>query len=280
MIVDALTALDAPADFDYSKPQADTQLAFVHRRLADGDVYWVSNRSARVETLDATFRVTGKAAELWHADTGLTEPASYRVANGRTTVPLRLEANDAVFVVFRKASSAPSRTLPQPVETQIASVEGPWDVSFQPDRGEPPKITFATLSSWSDNSDPGVRYFSGSGAYAKTIQAPAGWFQKGARLWLDLGDVKNLAEVSVNGKPLGIVWKAPFRVDVTGALKLGANAVTIKVTNLWVNRLIGDQQPNVTKKYTYTAQQFYQAGSPLLPSGLLGPVRIVSVAMK
>ena len=120
-----------------------------------------------------------------------------------------------------------------------------------------------------------MKYFSGTGTYTKTIQAPAGWFKSGAQLWLDLGDVKNLAEVSVNGKPLGILWKTPFRVDVTGALKPGANAVEIQVTNLWVNRLIGDQQPGVQKKYTYTTQQFYRESSPLLPSGLLGPVRVV-----
>ena len=92
--------------------------------------------------------------------------------------------------------------------------------------------------------------------------------------------MKNLAEVSVNGKPLGIVWKAPFRVDVTASLKPGANAVVVKVTNLWVNRLIGDQQPDAARKYTYTAQQFYQQNSPLLPSGLLGPVQVMRSAAK
>ncbi len=97
------------------------------------------------------------------------------------------------------------------------------------------------------------------------------------QLWLDLGDVKNLAEVIVNGKSLGIVWKKPFRVDVTGALKAGENKIEIKVTNLWVNRLIGDAQPGVTNKITYTTMPFYQANSKLLPSGLLGPVRIISV---
>jgi hypothetical protein len=95
-------------------------------------------------------------------------------------------------------------------------------------------------------------------------------------LWLDLGDVKNIAEITVNGKPLGVLWKAPFRVDVTGALKPGSNTLEIKVTNLWVNRLIGDQQPDVTTKYTYTAVQFYRADSPLLPSGLIGPVQLIS----
>ena len=96
-------------------------------------------------------------------------------------------------------------------------------------------------------------------------------------MWLDLGDVKNLAEVIVNGKSLGVVWKEPFRVDVTRALRAGENKLAIKVTNLWVNRLIGDAQPGVTNKITYTTMSFYQANSKLLPSGLLGPVQIVSV---
>jgi hypothetical protein len=278
-IRDALAALNVPPDFEYSKPQDDTHLFFVHRKLADGEIYWVSNTNHRVENLEAAFRVQGKAAELWHPDTGMTEPASYRVSHGvtpgMTTVPLRLEPNDAVFVVFRGASAEPSRTVPQPVETGLSTVDGPWEVAFQPNRGAPAKITLDALGSWSENSDSGVKYFSGTGTYSKTVQAPADWFKTGARLWLNLGDVKNLAEVSVNGKPLGILWKAPFRVDVTTALKPGANTLEIKVTNLWVNRLIGDQQIDAANKYTYTAQQFYRAESPLLPSGLLGPVSVV-----
>jgi len=120
-----------------------------------------------------------------------------------------------------------------------------------------------------------VKYFSGTAIYTKAVQAPAEWFKAGAKLWLDLGDVKNLAEVSVNGKPLGVLWKPPFRIDVTSALQAGDNRLEIKVTNLWVNRLIGDQQLGVTKKYTYTAMPFYKAGSPLLPSGLIGPVLVL-----
>jgi hypothetical protein len=279
-LAQALPVLEVAPDFEFTQPQPDTNLLFVHRKLADGEVYWVDSRNKRAETVDATFRVAGKAPELWHADTGKIEPASYRIANGRTVVPLRMDPYEAVFVVFRKPAATPSRTLPEPVETQIAAVQGPWDVSFQPNRGAPAKISLDNLSSWSENADTGVKYFSGTGTYSKTIQAPADWFNTGAQLWLDLGDVKNLAEVSVNGEPLGIVWKPPFRVDVTGALKPGANTMEIKVTNLWVNRLIGDQQPDVTKKYTYTAQQFYRADSPLLPSGLLGPVKIVRSASR
>jgi hypothetical protein len=277
-VAQALALAQVTPDFEYAKPQPDTTLLFVHRKLPDGEVYWVNNRANRNENLEATFRVTGKAGEIWHAQTGKTEPASYKIAGGRTTVALRLEPADAVFVVFRKAAAAPSRTLPAPVETALATVEGAWEVSFQAERGAPAKITLPQLTSWHENADAGVKYFSGAGTYTKSIQAPPEWFKTGTRLLIDLGDTKNLAEVTVNGKPLGILWKTPFQVDATNALKHGANALQIKVTNLWVNRLIGDQQPGATKKYTYTTQQFYRADSPLLPSGLLGPVRIMRSA--
>ena len=279
-VAQALALAEIAPDFEYSRPQPDTKLLFVHRKLADGEIYWVNNRAGRHENLDATFRVAGKAAEIWHPRTGKTEPASYKIEGGRTTVALRLEPADAVFVVFRKAAAAQSRTVPAPVETTVATVEGAWEVAFQAERGAPARITLPRLSSWHENPDAGVKYFSGTGTYTKTIQAPAAWFKTGTRLLLDLGDTKNLAEVTVNGKPLGILWKAPFQVEITGALKPGANALQVKVTNLWVNRLIGDQQPGAAKKYTYTTQQFYRADSPLLPSGLLGPVRIVRSAVE
>jgi hypothetical protein len=246
--------------------------------LPDGEIYWINNRKDRVEEIEAAFRVQGKEAELWHPETGRIEPASYRIADGRTTVPLRLNPNEAVFVVFRKAAKAQSRALPKQTESSVATLDGAWEVSFQPDRGAPAKLTFDKLASWSESADAGVKYFSGTGTYTKTVNAPADWFKSGTRLWLDLGDVKNLAEVVVNGKSLGDVWNTPFRVDATDALKPGANAVEVRVTNLWVNRLIGDQQPGVTRKYTYTTMPFYKADSPLLPSGLLGPVRLIRVA--
>jgi (4-O-methyl)-D-glucuronate---lignin esterase len=274
-LTDVLTGLGVAPDFSYTRPQSDTNLLFVHRKLPDGELYFVDHRTNRTESVEASFRVQGKAAELWHPDTGQMEPASFRIAGGRTTVPLRLDPYESVFVVFRKSTPLSGLSLPFAVETPLGTVEGAWELSFQPDRGAPARITLDRLSSWSENSDPGVKYFSGTGTYARTVQAPADWFRSGARLWLDLGQVKNLAEVSVNGKPLGIVWKAPFRVDVTDALKPGANRVTVAVTNLWVNRLIGDQQPDSARKYTFTTQRFYRANSPLLPSGLLGPVQVV-----
>jgi hypothetical protein len=274
-LADVFNALKVSPDFDYTKPETDTRLLFVHRKLADGDLYFVDNRNDRDETLEASFRVTGKAPELWHPDTGESGPASYNIADGRTTVPLHLEPWGTVFVVFRKPSETASRTLPREVEAQLAEVEGPWNVSFQPGRGAAASITLDKLISWSDSADSGVKYFSGAGTYTKTIQASSDWFKKGTRLWIDLGDVKNLAAVTVNGKSLGMVWHAPYRVEATSALRPGANEIAIKVINAWVNRLIGDQQPDATMKYTFADVKPYKANSPLLPSGLLGPVRII-----
>ena len=276
-IAEALATLKVAADFEYTKPQSDSSLMFVHRKLGDGDLYWVNNRAAHAENLEATFRVAGKEPEIWHADTGKVEPAGYRIANGRTTVALRLDPIDAVFVVFRKPARGDSLSLPQRVETKLGALDGAWDVAFQPERGAPARISLAKLSNWAESADAGVKYFSGKGTYTKTVNVPAEWLKAGTRMVLDLGEVKNIAEVSVNGKVLGMYWRAPFRVDVTSALKPGANTLEVKVTNLWVNRLVGDQQPDAQKKYTFTSQQFYRADSPLLPSGLLGPVEFIAV---
>ncbi|HZR65689.1 MAG TPA: glycosyl hydrolase [Terriglobales bacterium] len=272
---EALKGIHVAPDFLYTRPQPDSNLLFVHRHLQDEDFYFIDNRNDRTENLTATFRVTGKAAEFWHADSGKIEPASYYSADGRTTVPLSLAPWETVFVVFRKAAEAPSQTQPRSVETALETIEGPWEVSFQPDRGAPHKATFEKLTSWDENPDEGIKYFSGSATYSKTLNAPQEWFASGASLWLDLGSVKNLAEVLVNGKSLGIVWKEPFRVDLTGNLHPGANTVEVKVINGWANRIIGDRQPNVTKTYTFTSPKFYRASSPLWSSGLLGPVEIV-----
>ncbi|HEY3443692.1 MAG TPA: glycosyl hydrolase [Paludibaculum sp.] len=277
-IGEVLAELRVAPDFEYTKPQPDTAVLFVHRKLADGDLYWVNNRQKRAESFEGTFRVTGKAPEIWHPDTGLVEPVSYRIADGKTIAALRMEANDAYFVVFRKASNATSRTAPSMTETQVGTLDGAWNVAFQPERGAPARITLDKLASWSESADKGVKYFSGTATYTKTVDAPADWFKTGAQVWLDLGDVKNLAEVSVNGKPLGILWRAPFRANVTGTLKAGANSLEIKVTNLWVNRIIGDKQPGEEKKYAYTSQRFHRPTTPLLPSGLLGPVKVVRLA--
>jgi hypothetical protein len=276
----ALKALEVPPDFDYSKPANGQQIYFVHRKLADGDLYFLDNRGASESTVDASFRVTGRAPELWYSETGKNAPASFTITGGRTTVPLHFEPWGTVFVVFRKPTKEASHVVPKVTETQVAAIDGQWSVAFQPGRGAPQSTTLDKLISWSESTDKGVKYFSGTGTYTKTIQASPDWFKKGATLWIDLGDVKNLALVAVNGKDLGTVWHAPFRVDATAALKPGANQVSVRVINPWVNRLIGDLQPEATTKYTFSAWKAYKADSPLVPSGLLGPVAIVQESSK
>jgi hypothetical protein len=267
-------------DFQYEKPDENTSLLFVHRQLPAADIYWVNNRNNTDEEIQALFRVDGKEAEIWPPETGMIEDASFEITDGHTKVPLRLVPEDALFVVFRKNTRATSRTIPEPVEMLVSELNGPWDLTFQPDRGAPAAIVVDTLKSWTLNSDSGIKYFSGTGTYTLNIEAAENWFNTGNELWIDLGEVKNLAEVLLNGKSLGVVWKKPFRVSASEVLKPGPNKLEIKVTNLWVNRLIGDQQPGIARKYTYTTQDFYRADSPLLPSGLLGPVTIISFTAK
>jgi hypothetical protein len=273
---DVFRAMNVAPDFDYTKPESNPRLEFVHRKLPDADLYFIDNRGDNAQQVQATFRIAGKEAELWHAETGHAEPASFNIASGRTTVPLNLEPWGTVFVVFRKPTTSTSRTQAAEQKTQLATVDGSWKLDFQSGRGAPDSVTVDKLASWSESSDAGVKYFSGIGTYTKTVTASADWLAKGAHIWIDLGDVKNLAEVSVNGKSLGIVWHAPYRVDVTSALKPGDNQLVVKVINAWVNRLIGDEQPGATK-YTFADVKPYKASSPLLPSGLIGPVTIYSV---
>ncbi|HLG89578.1 MAG TPA: glycosyl hydrolase [Alphaproteobacteria bacterium] len=272
-IADALKALNVAPDFEPSKP--DAGLSFVHRAVEDGDIYYVDNRTDVPESLTAAFRVTGKEAELWHADTGAAEPASYKVEGDRTGVPLTLGPHETVFVVFRKPTTLAERRLPAASETTLAEIEGPWTVSFDKGPCAPKPATFDRLVSWSDSADAQTKYFSGTATYRKTLNVPREWL-KGDRVLLDLGSVKNLASVSVNGKSIGMAWKAPFRLDATTVLRPGDNALSVQVTDLWVNRLIGDQQPAPKEKCAYADPQFaYRADSPLVPAGLLGLVRIL-----
>jgi hypothetical protein len=272
---DILRESNIPEDVRISN--AKSKILYVHRRTDEEDIYWLNNRSENANEAEISFRVTDKTPELWHAQTGKTEKVSYQIKDGRTIIPLKFESWDAYFIVFKENTTINAYTKPAVTEKQILSITGPWKVNFQEGRGAPQNATFEKLTSYTEHTDAGVKYFSGTGTYTKTITADKNWFNKGAQLWIDLGDVKNIAEVKVNGKSLGIVWKKPFRLDVTSALKPGSNTLVIKVTNLWVNRLIGDAQPGVTHKITYTTMPFYQANSKLLPSGLLGPVRLFSM---
>ena len=279
-VAEVLKAMDIPEDVIVKN--ANANILYVHRQVETPqavDLYWLNSRSENPNAADISFRVTGMVPERWNPQTGKTERVSYRIENGRTIIPLEFAPWDAYFILFRNKATATAFNVPKSVEKTVATVSGPWNVSFQEGRGAPATATFSQLDSWTTNPDKGIMYFSGTATYSKTVNVPS--VKKGDTYMLDLGDVKNMAEVSVNGKNVGIIWKKPFRIDVTDALKTGTNTLEIKVTNLWVNRLIGDAQPEggtagVTNKITFTTMPFYKADSPLLPSGLLGPVTLIA----
>ena len=273
---DVFRAMSVAPDFEYSKPEQDTRLEFVHRRLSDGEAYFVVNRGEHGVLADATFRVSGREAEIWHPETGGTEPASFKILGGRTTVPLELEPWGSLFVVFRKTTTATARNLPTEEKKQFAVLDGPWKVGFQSGRSAPESLNFDKLASWSDQSNPRLKYFSGTAIYTKTFDISPASLTKHSQMWIDLGDVRNIAEISLNGKALGTLWHAPFRINIGSALRSGSNELVVKVTNSWVNRLIGDEQPNATR-VAFTVVKPYRADSPLLPSGLLGPVSLYSI---
>lgn len=198
-----------------------------------------------------------------------------------------------------EGQTAAGRKLRAEVRDVLAPIEltGPWELTFPPNWGAPGHVTMPTLVSWSEYGDSGVKYFSGTAKYVKEVEIPATMSRAGCSLWLDLGRVKNLANVSLNGKPLGILWKPPYRVDITGAARPGNNKLEIEVANLWPNRLIGDEQlppdcewngdmlrgwpqwlldgkPSPTGRFAFTTWRHWKKDDALLESGLLGPVRL------
>jgi hypothetical protein len=273
-----LDALEAPADFECNRP-LDSAVTWTHRREGAADIYFVANLADDPVDLSARFRVSGKEAEIWHPDSGATEPAEYAMAGGRTTVPLRLLGGESIFVVFRRTGSSPARRLPRPGEgprVTKATLGGPWELSFPPNLGAPPRFRMDRLESWTASADEGVKFFSGTATYTQSFQAPAAWFRAEARLRIDLGTVRDVAEVLLNGRKLGILWKPPYEVDVSGALKPGTNRLEIRVTNEWTNRQVGDQKLPVERRILAPIGAFGPGPDSPLPAGLFGPVTIVS----
>ncbi len=158
-------------------------------------------------------------------------------------------------------------------------IAGPWEVRFPPNWGAPASVGFLALASWTDSANEGVKYFSGTATYVKEFELPAGTLGTGRRLWLDLGEVREVAEVSLNGRDLGVLWKPPFRADITAAAQPGKNRLKVRLTNLWPNRLIGDQRLPEAQRRTWATFNPFTADSPLLPSGLLGPVTVRAQAV-
>ncbi|MHB8901126.1 MAG: glycosyl hydrolase [Thermoguttaceae bacterium] len=285
---------------------------FFHRRAPDAEIYFVANPRDEVLAATGSFRVTGRQPQWWDPVTGRCRSLpEYREADGHTEIPLRLLPRQSCFIVFRQEGTAPppdvtERNCPDP--RPLATIEGPWQVAFDPNWGGPEQVEFATLDDWTTRPEEGIKYYSGTATYTKVFDAPALVLEASGTLYLDLGKVRNLARVKLNGADLGIVWCAPWRVEVGGALQEENNRLEIDVVNTWVNRIIGDEQlpadtemvpfekggyrealqgfalkdlpdwllagrPRPSKRYTFLTWQFYPKEAPLPQSGLLGPVQ-------
>jgi len=437
-LTNIFAAQNLKPDFEFQGAAASTRLAYVHRVAGAADIYFVSNQRRQFDTVECTFRVSGKIPELWHPDTGVIEAAPvWSAQDGRTKVRLNFEPAGSVFVIFRNAAGSADHvvavsgnisteaatgpkleiqhasyaatdgagemdvtaklselardgqlvvvvnndtlgrdpavnhekelrvdytldgkpghavmhendTLTLPATTTVGqspqwetstgtggspvvkawasgrvelrtasgkvlhadaadlpspqAISGDWQLNFPPNWGAPPAVTLEKLISWTDHTNDGVRYFSGTASYEKEIEVSADRLNGGRELWLDLGAVKNFAEVSLNGQNLGVLWKPPFRVNLTAAAKPGVNKLVVKVTNLWPNRLIGDEQlppdcewdgkqlkawpqwfldgkPSPTGRLTFTTWHHWTKDSPLLESGLTGPVTLRSAEL-
>lgn len=275
----AEASIQLPRDAEFAAP-LDTEIAWIHRRTSDADFYFVANRTDQPVDVQARFRISGKEAELWHPDSGRMEPAEFHTAGKLTTVPLQLAERQAVFVVFRTPTSSESRSLPPTQKATISSIDGPWDVRFPADLGAPDTIQLPNLQSWTDHPDPGVKYFSGTATYTTTFAIDSDALPPPAPLLLELGAVKDLAEVFVNGKRIGALWKPPYQIDVTDALAPGSNQLEIKVTNQWTNRLAGDRAVEPEQRVlsqSVPRRIRYGRSRPMQPAGLLGPVKLSSL---
>ena len=297
-------------DFAASDTTNHIVIRHIHRKLQQTDIYFVANISRNAGTANCSFKITGKQPELWDPVTGkMRDLPDYKISVGNTIIPLVFEKAQSFFIVFRKPVAAFVATGKTNFSTQkeLLTFNGSWQVKFDPKWGGPGSpVTFATLQDWTKQDNKQIKYFSGTAAYVKTFDADSLVNIHQSVLYLDLGSVKHIAHVILNNKDLGVVWTAPWRVEIPeGTLKTKGNKLVIEVTNVWANRLIGDEQepadcewlpgyrgghflkefpdwflhntPRPSKgRYCFTTWNYFDKDSPLVSSGLLGPVHITT----
>jgi hypothetical protein len=300
----------ASNDFVSVPVSGGAQVRSIHRHGGDRDVYFVANVARAGGAARCSFGVAGKQPEWWNPVTGeMRALPEFEIKDGKTIVPLKFAPAESGFIVFRKPISSSQKIAGGenfPELKTAGEITGAWRVTFDPKWGGPKKpVTFATLEDWTQRPEPGIKYFSGTAAYTKTFDLPPSALgPRPPALFLDLGTVHALAEVRLNGKNLGVVWTAPWRVNISSAVKAKRNRLEIKVTNVWANRLIGDEQQPADcdfgrgdfgfggplkafpdwflkgqprpspDRFTFTTWNYFNKSSPLVSSGLLGPVTL------
>jgi hypothetical protein len=276
--------------------------SFVVARMADGD----DPAFLVVKTLEAEYSLNDQHRFIKGTDPEVIDLNPLAVERTEPVAQARRDPSGKLLVQAFKPgryelqfASGKPRTFDVPEVPQAVEVTGPWEVRFTPGWGAPAVTTFDKLVSWSSLSDPGIKYYSGTATYHASFNVPRALLKGDRLLYLDLGNVQVMAEVKLNGRNLGLLWKPPFRVELTGAAKAGENKLEVKVVNLWPNRQIGDEQlpedsernpdgtlkrwpqwlldgkPSPTGRYTFTSWRLWKKGDALFESGLIGPVRVV-----
>jgi hypothetical protein len=269
-IKEELYKINVIEDVLISNQQAE--ILYVHRKLANKEIYWLNSRSSKNNQATISFRVYGKTPLKFNPETGEVSKLGYTMKDGRTLINVKFNPWDAYFILFDGNTKTEKLKLPELKSVASQSIEGKWKVRFQENRGAPTEaIEFSKLVSYTNRNEDGIKYFSGVATYKNSFNLKA--VTKNQIVQLDLGEVKNLAEVYINGKKAATLWKQPFMTDITSFLHAGINNIEIKVVNSWVNRLIGDAQPNA-KKMTFMVLPLLNENSPLEESGLLGPVKL------
>ena len=275
--VTAKILADKGVTVDFDAPEKG--LRFFHRRDGNVDYYFIGNRTDKPFQGEVAFRVSGKKASIWDPLTGkIFRAPPTKTENGMTSFTLDLEGSQSVFVVFDdKGADANVPVWQSRPQELVLELSRDWEVQFDPKRGGPEKpVRLDTLRDWSMHETEGIKYYSGIATYTKSFTIAQSALSAESRYWLDLGNVEVMAGVKLNGKNIGTRWIAPYKIEITGDLRTGENVLEIETANLWVNRLIGDARLPQEQRITWTTlDNAYRADSPLMPSGLLGPVRIV-----
>lgn len=261
-------------DVEFSKASPNARFEKIHRRDGETEIFFISNQAVEESHADVIFRVSGKQPELLNPVTGeIRELPEWSEKSGRTVVPMTFAAKESSFVVFRKQAQAGKTRGAKnfPELTALKPLSGPWQVSFDPKWGGPESIVFDKLVDWTQRPEEGIRYYSGTATYQKNFDLPVSTSDQ--PLYLDLGELSCIARVRLNGQNLGVVWTAPWRIDITDTVRPVGNQLEIEVANHWLNRIIGDEKLPPEQRFTQTNVE--SKNTPLQPAGLLGPVGLL-----
>jgi hypothetical protein len=282
----------------------------LHRSADGAEIFFVIKPSDYALAQPVAFPVKDRVPELWDAARGTIRPAPFWKQRGDSIyVDLQLETDESVFVIFPKNKKCAYSGLKSPfvetVDETAVELTGSWNIRFNPKLSPAFDMEFPSLADFSKHGDDAVRYFAGTADYEKTVTVDAADIRKNKRILLDLGELHDIAALTVNGENAGVLWYPPYRTDITPWLKAGRNTIVVHVTTNWANRLIGDEQhpadfewgmdrgedgramkafPDwfvngqeraVKERKAFTVWYYFTKESPLFPAGLIGPVQIV-----